>query len=894
MKARLPLLSTLLLLAATTTAQLNVVTTQNPQQLVTDVLLGGGVTASNFRYNGVWNPPTNQDGSGSFTAVATNLGLDAGVVLSSGEVNGAVPLGSPASSFVSGANGTGSDADLVQLCGLNINDRAVLEFDFIPTGDSLKFRYVFGSEEYPEFACTGFNDAFGFFLSGPGISGPFSNGAINIALVPGTSIPILINSVNSGTPGTAGGNAATCASSDPNWQNNSIYYVDNQGQSGTTVVYDGFTTVLTAFALVECGVQYHIKLAVGDGGDSSYDSAVFLEAGSFTSTGNVIPTLTGGVGITGNTMLEGCPPVELVFTRLGDTTDVDTVDIMLSGTFSNGVDIVPALPTQLIFPASQETVSYTFDVPQDGDGLETLIITIEQLIECAGIVIQTVFNFNIDSPPPLDVQTQDLSGICGDTHLLAPAVSGGMGQYSYAWNTGETTPDITVSPAVTTSYSVTVSDICNVAPVIGDFTVTLPIYPPLALSVDPPTLIDCLATGPIGVTSITGGDNDFDYEWTVAGIPIGNTASIDVPWTPSTYYTVTVTDGCGSSITDSVYVSMTPLPPISITTSGDKTVICTGDSTLMEVLDIQGGNGVYFLNWTDETGTTLTTGYQWEVGVPADHTYTITVDDQCGTQGDTTITTFIPHYAPFMLDLPVDQVLCAGDSTTIHAMVTGGSGYYHILWTGDDSLTDPLYWVYPDEDTDYEVTVTDQCGEVLTDEMTIEVEHVFTDIVVTNKGQDDWYLEAATLPYARTWVWDMGDGTRYREDEVYHSYLDLDSHLVKLNIITPNGCLGEDSVWLKPPAHIYFPNAFTPDGDAHNQFFGPVGHDITEFEMTVFDRWGEVIYTTKDINIPWDGTVNGAGEAMTGVYVYTYRAVGHYFPAVEGVGHVTLIRGSRR
>ena len=63
--------------------------------------------------------------------------------------------------------------------------------------------------------------------------------------------------------------------------------------------------------------------------------------------------------------------------------------------------------------------------------------------------------------------------------------------------------------------------------------------------------------------------------------------------------------------------------------------------------------------------------------------------------------------------------------------------------------------------------------------------------------------------------------------------------------------------------------------------------------MTVFDRWGEVVFTTQDVNIPWDGSVNGSGKAMTGVYVYTYRAAGHYFPPVEGVGHVTLIRGSQ-
>ncbi|MBK7383468.1 MAG: choice-of-anchor L domain-containing protein [Flavobacteriales bacterium] len=860
-------------------AQLVVNSTQTPLQLVQDVLLGNGVTVSNVRYNGVLNPGTNQVGSGSFTATASNLGLAAGLILSSGTVGNAA---GPASDFSGDSNGTGSDADLESISGGTINDMAVLEFDFIPTGDSLKFNYVFASEEYPEFVCS-FNDAFGFFLSGPGFAGPYSGGAVNIALVPGTTVPVTINNVNNGLNNDP--NDPGCPAVNPS------YYVNNS--AGTTVAYDGMTVVIQAFALVVCGQQYHIKLAIGDALDSSYDSAVFLEAGSFTSTGSVLPTLAGGAGVTGNTMLEGCNPVELIFTRLGDITVVDTVNIVISGTATAGVDYSPNLPSQLIFPVGLETTSVMLNIPVDPDGPETIVITIDQLIECSGQNIQTIFTFNIDSPPPLVVLSNNINGICGQTHVLAPAVSGGMGQYTYLWSTGAITPTINVSPSVTTTYSVTVSDICGIIPVSSDFIVTLPVYPPLALEVDPPTLIDCLATGPIGVVSVSGGDNTFNYTWTVGGVNIGNTAVINVPSGDPLYYTVTVTDGCGSAIEDSVLVGTTPLPPIEITTSGDVTVICPGDSTLMEVVDIQGGNGVYFLSWTDQNGTPLTAGYTWPVGVPVTQTYTITVEDQCNTVGSASLTTFTPVYAPFQLDLPSDKILCAGDSTTIHAMVAGGSGYYHILWDMPDSLTDPLYWVTPNEDTDYRVTVTDQCGQSLTDEMTIEVEHVFTDIVVTNKGQDDWYLEAATLPYARTWVWDMGDGTRYRQDEVYHSYLDLEEHWVTLKIITPNGCLGADSVLLKPPAHIYFPNAFTPDGDAHNQFFGPVGHYIEEFQMTVFDRWGEVVFTTQDVNIPWDGSVNGSGKAMTGVYVYTYRAAGHYFPPVEGVGHVTLIRGSQ-
>ena len=174
-------------------AQLVVNATLTPQQLIQDVLLGGGVTASNITFNGA--PATNLNiQAASFTGPAgSNLGLLSGVILSTGraatntaafEVGADGDVNNFASSSITGAY---SDADLVTLSGQSIDDAAVLEFDFVPIGDSIKFRYVFGSEEYPSFTCSNYNDAFGFFVSGPGISGPFAGGAMNIALVPGYS-----------------------------------------------------------------------------------------------------------------------------------------------------------------------------------------------------------------------------------------------------------------------------------------------------------------------------------------------------------------------------------------------------------------------------------------------------------------------------------------------------------------------------------------------------------------------------------------------------------------------------------------------------------------------------------------------------------------------------------
>lgn len=872
----------LLLGALDTNGQLVVSNTLSPQQLVQDVLLGGGVTAFNITYNGVPSPAAAQQTAGSFTATNSNLGLGAGVILSTGFVTNVDQSATGFQSDMPTPNT--SDPDLVTISGGTINNASVLEFDFIPTGDTLRFRYVFGSEEYPEFVCS-FNDAFGFFLSGPGITGPYTGGAANIALLPDGVTPVTIDNVNNGDNNNP--TDPFCPASNPQ------YYVDNS--VGTTVVYDGFTTVLTAFALVQCGQVYHIKLAIGDALDQAYDSGVFLEAGSFASTGQVAADLTNGVGANGDIMYEGCGPYEIVFSRLGDISEADTVSLLISGTATPGVDYSPNLPAELIFQPDEQSVSVWVDVPMDADGQETLLVQVEQLVECAGVVIQTLFTFYIDSPEPLDVQMNDINSVCGQVNVLAPAVTGGIGDYTYLWNTGETTPTITVSPGVTTTYSVTVSDVCGVVDVTEDVTVTLPIYPPLEIEVSPETLIPCLGTGPISVTSAVGGNDVFSYAWMANGILVGNAATVTVPAGPPTWYVVTVTEGCGTSVQDSVLVGTEPLPPIEITTSGDVTVICPGDTTELTVVDVQGGNGVYTYEWTDANGFVISTTNSVEVGVPADLAYTVTIEDQCGYLGTAVVNTLLPNYDQFQLTVPMDMVICAGDSAELIAAVTGGSGYYTVLWQGPETFSDPIMRVSPDEDTEYIVTVTDQCGEQLTDDVVVAVEHVFTSIEVSNYGQDDWYLQAATLPYARTWIWEMGDdeGTVYRGHEVYHSYVDLEDHWVTLKIVTPNGCPGIDSVLLRAPAHIYFPNAFTPDGDGVNDLFGPRFHDISEFDMKIFDRWGELIFSTTDPNILWDGSVNGSGIAMTGVYVYTYRAVGHYFPAQEGVGHVTLIKGSQ-
>lgn len=226
------------------------VTTTNDGSVLAGTILGGGVTITpgSISYSGA------AGASGTFTdGVSSGLGIESGIILTSGSAASAV--GPNVNDATTTINSLGGDADLNGLIpGYTTYDATLLEFDFTTTGGDLYFNYVFASEEYNEWVNSSFNDVFGFFLNGT-----------NIALIPSTSTPVAIDNVNTAV--------------------NPAYYNNNDPSDTATpfdIEYDGFTTVFTAMALGLGSGSHHIKLAIADAGDHSLDSAVFLQAGSFS------------------------------------------------------------------------------------------------------------------------------------------------------------------------------------------------------------------------------------------------------------------------------------------------------------------------------------------------------------------------------------------------------------------------------------------------------------------------------------------------------------------------------------------------------------------------------------------------------------------------------------
>jgi gliding motility-associated-like protein len=426
-------------------------TTLTPAQLIQNVLLGSGVTVTNVTFNGAPANTINEQ-AGSFDGTASNVGFTDGLILGSGDVQVAVGPNNSGSSTLGGTGNLGTDPDLAAITPNQIYDQAILEFDFIPVGDSVSFRYVFASEEYNEYVCSSVNDAFGFFISGPGISGPFSNNAMNIAIIPGTTTPVSINTVNLGVAGS-NGTANLCSAIDPNWASYNIYYAGTNTQN--SVQYDGWTVILTAKAAVQCGETYHIKLAIGDAGDGAFDSGVFLEAGSLNSSGlgiSVDTPFPNGI------VIEGCGD-GLFHAFHSDTTQVDTLFIAYGGNAIPGTDYVE-LPDTIIVGIGQTEVTFNIAGIIDNlpEGIDSLTIQITNTLGCN---YQTVYFHDYQS---MQLSVVDSINICtpGETALLNGTLSGGAAPFNYFWSSGAPAGDsVFVAPIQTTSYTLNVTDACS-------------------------------------------------------------------------------------------------------------------------------------------------------------------------------------------------------------------------------------------------------------------------------------------------------------------------------------------------------------------------------------------------------------------------------------------------
>ncbi|MEJ6582589.1 MAG: choice-of-anchor L domain-containing protein [Crocinitomicaceae bacterium] len=525
--------------------QIAVTNTLTPAQLVNNVLIGSGVTAANITINGsAANANSIQSQATYFNQNGTTFPIADGMLLSTGQGSLAVGPNNSGSSSLTGPQSV-TDPDMAMIATGTMFGGVVLEFDFVATGNQLEFNYIFGSEEYPEFVNGGVNDCFGFFLSGPGLAGPYSNGGVNIALIPGTNTPITIDDVNAGS--------------------NSQYYVNNTSGLGygTAIQYDGTTTELTAFSELICGETYHIKIGITNISDNVWDSGVFLEGGSFTTN----PVAFSFSSFTNNNIIyEGCDQIGVLsFEREGCNTSIDTLVayIYYGGQATNGIDYTLLGDSVVLLPGV-DSVAWLISPYEDGilEGIESIQLTVMSIL-ITGDTIYSYGTFYIDDVPELFINSPDVNLYCmTDSTDIFTSASGGFAPYAYEWNTLETDSAITVPITVNgiVDYYVTATDFCGYE--ISD---TVSVNMNQTLAIDTMMMWPSNACDPTGVvqgvaSGLTVAAGQPYYNWTGPGTnpgPFNIDASVleDIP---SGWYYFTVTDDV-CTVDDSIFVE--PLDP---------------------------------------------------------------------------------------------------------------------------------------------------------------------------------------------------------------------------------------------------------------------------------------------------------------------------------------------
>jgi len=397
--------------------------------LVQNVFASPSVQILNISYTGDYRNLIDEIWDiGYFNSVNSTVGLDSGIILTGGWLSPPYGLGQPSINNPTYFKTTVGDSTLDNIITPSTTlGAAILEFDFIPNGDSIKFNYVFASDEYPHQICTSDRDVFAFHISGAGITG-----TQNIALVPNTNIFVGNNSINDTSfTSNAASQIATglCQSLDyPQ------YYVDHGNDN--VFVFNGTTTVLTAKSKTVPCQTYHLRFAIANGGNDVDESpAVFLEANSFNSEPLKIESEVSYGGVD-TVLYEGCGSVKIIFRRTYNIQQPKTYNISVLGTAQNGIDY-NNLPTSITMQGGcmYDTLFIYPTSDLINDDLESIIITIGDTL-CNGQYYETDIELIIYEKPNFNIQIIPDTGTFCDSVLFSAQIQGALPPLSYNWNNG--------------------------------------------------------------------------------------------------------------------------------------------------------------------------------------------------------------------------------------------------------------------------------------------------------------------------------------------------------------------------------------------------------------------------------------------------------------------------
>ena len=377
------------------------------------------------------------------------------------------------------------------------------------------------------------------------------------------------------------------------------------------------------------------------------------------------------------------------------------------------------------------------------------------------------------------------------------------------------------------------------------------LIPPSQVSLGPDTII-C----PDQVFILHAGDNYLSYVW-----QDGSTDSLFAASDSGMYY-VQVADSGGCFSYDTVLISL--YPPVSIPILND-TIVCPGEDVLLVAGD---GSDTYL--WQDgSTGSSLMTD--------APGLYWVQVTDSLGCSAyDSSI---IINFTAPLLDLGNDTSLCPGD------MVIFSAGTY-ALYEWQDGSTQANF--ITGDLGEYSVIVVDSNGCFQYDTVVV--------ISYYDVPPDDLVPDTIVCPDVPRFLMAPDNYISYEwNDGSTEQSLEIDQPgTYWVRVTNEHNCVNTDTIFVKAecPTGIWVPNAFSPNGDGINDFFTAIGYNVTEYHMSIFNRWGEIIYITDQMDDGWDGKYEGR-DSEVGAYVYLISFIGELNGLTSSgtyKGNVTLVR----
>jgi len=520
---------------------------------------------------------------------------------------------------------------------------------------------------------------------------------------------------------------------------------------------------------------------------------------------------------------------------------------------------------------------------------------------CAGTYTVTVTDGNgcvdtasatVNEPPAITTVMSSTTAHCNQADGSATvAAAGGTGTLDVLWSPGGQTT-ATATNLLPGTYVVTITDDNGCT---HTDSVTVPNAPGVGLTLTSSVNASCFGVcdGSATVTA-SSGTGTYTYNWSPSG---GNAAT--ATGLCAGVYVCTVTDSAGCTASVTVTIS----EPTQLTVAAVAPVsLCNGQNTLMNCTPA-GGTPVYTYNWTPgnigtQSGTVTPT---------ATTTYTVTVTDAngCTATASSTVTINPVPTAAFTSDQQSGCVPLTVQFTDGSSVATPGN---IVSWSwdfgdGTGSTQNPSHtYATPGVYTVIlTVTTGDGCTHTITMANYVSVyaipvaEFSAGPQPTTNLNPEICFTDESIG--AATWSWSFGD--LLNSGSILQSpcftYPDTGCFDVVLTVTSVEGCVNivTHPVCITPDYTMFIPNTFTPNGDGSNDLFFPkgAGIDLSTFEMWIFDRWGNMIYYTDDLNKGWDGRANGGSDvAQVDTYVYKIRAKDFLETKHQYIGHVNLIK----